>query len=557
MSIVRNWMMQGGAITDLNVVVEGHSFMIPNSSMEYLFPALYVPNIVHNISVSGCGIDAVISRAATIDSYLVEETTSKKNVLVLWIGVNDIINTVGQGTTLYNSLKSYVQARVNTGWKVFTFTMTPSNAGRSAIFESERNIFNNLCRNDLSLVNNLFLLDTDTIAELQYPVNSTFFGDNLHPTIYGAYLSHTLLVSKLRQKYGYKIIVQPGDPVTFTLTTSGNGTGVSMINLTTSQTTVATLSGSARFYSDSEGTLNESNTWNITTGKSDIIYVRCSSGTANLTLSNNSLIQWGNSLTIGWTSGTNAAILGGIFNKTTTPYMIANYISGNNTIAMNITGYDSHLTCIRLFGNGYAYGDITTLLKLSDLRSYGVNTDIYGDLTGLPLTYVFLQYNKGVLGTLTGDITNIGNYANSWLMVSGANTLYGSVAGLVNVIHLVITGSNTLTGDIAALTKLYRCGVTGNSTLSYSNVTNIPNLSDLYVNSLVTLTSENVNQLLADFWLNKDSTGKIWATRSINIAGSASSGSPTGQGIIDKAALQAYRSPTPPGTAALWTVTTR
>jgi len=124
--------------------------------------------------------------------------------------------------------------------------------------------------------------------------------------------------------------------------------------------------------------------------------------------------------------------------------------------------------------------------------------------------------------------------------------------------YLEITGTNTCSGSIAALTELQYCIVGGNSTLTFPNVTNITGISYLYVHNTTTLTSANVNQLLADMWTNRNAAKpSVYSERRIEIEGSVTSGGPTGQGIIDKAALQAYRSPNPPGTANVWTVNTR
>jgi hypothetical protein len=61
------------------------------------------------------------------------------------------------------------------------------------------------------------------------------------------------------------------------------------------------------------------------------------------------------------------------------------------------------------------------------------------------------------------------------------------------------------------------------------------------VSTLLVNDSLTVPDSLSGYWIVQSSLPKA----------------PTGQGIIDKAALQAYRSPDPPGTADLWTITTR
>lgn len=80
-----------------------------------------------------------------------------------------------------------------------------------------------------------------------------------------------------------------------------------------------------------------------------------------------------------------------------------------------------------------------------------------------------------------------------------------------------------------------------------------PKLNTFY--SIYVRTSAQVNQLLADLWANRDLTGTQQSLRIIDLRFGAS-GSPTGQGIIDKAALQAYRSPGNNPAYSLWTINT-
>jgi len=118
------------------------------------------------------------------------------------------------------------------------------------------------------------------------------------------------------------------------------------------------------------------------------------------------------------------------------------------------------------------------------------------------------------------------------------NTLSGPIAGLTLLTNLYVTGSNTLFGwGAVAATATGLCQVTHGG--------------------LTVLDATEVNAVLAGFWANRDAA-KTRAERIIDIGKDVPTpnAAPTGQGLIDKAALQAYSSPTPPGTAALWTVTT-
>lgn len=190
--------------TDFNVITEGHSFMA-----QYMADAC--EGVVNTVTswesaVAGDTISQMNARGTTIDGKLITETSNYKNVLVIWIGVNDFVNTVGAGTTAYNALKTYVQARIAAGHnKIFVYTMTPTTyGGRNATFEAERVIFNNLLRNDLVLLSGVYILDTDTKTELTDCNNAAYFNaaDKLHLVVAGAMVAGTLFSAKMVQLFG-------------------------------------------------------------------------------------------------------------------------------------------------------------------------------------------------------------------------------------------------------------------------------------------------------------------------------------------------------------------
>lgn len=184
-----------------NLVDEGHSFvsgsslyneLVQNSLNTYKF---YLP------ANGGEKIEACINRASVVDSKLLSETSTLKNVMCLWVGTNDFTNATGQGTTIYNQLKGYVQARIAAGWKVIAHTCTPKTKMNETGL-AERIIFNNLMRSDLSLLSNVKIVDTDTIAELNNPADTTYYGDGVHPTLTGYQLVFPLFVSKFNEMFG-------------------------------------------------------------------------------------------------------------------------------------------------------------------------------------------------------------------------------------------------------------------------------------------------------------------------------------------------------------------
>lgn len=132
------------------------------------------------------------------------------------------------------------------------------------------------------------------------------------------------------------------------LTSTGNGTGVSTLRMQVSANITVTLGDNAKFYSDAAGTLDESDTWTITSGALRTIYLKCTTGTATMSFSDISkIIRVGSTAADGWDSRNNAASMG-----------------------FNISKLNNAL-CLRTFGNVNLTGDapasITELLRIDGL----------------------------------------------------------------------------------------------------------------------------------------------------------------------------------------------
>ena len=96
----------------------------------------------HNLAVNGSQISSLTSRASATDAYY--KSTNSKNLIVVWAGTNDIVLGGVSGTTAYNSLVTYCQARQATGWKVIVLTMLPRQENTIPTFEAQKVAFNNL-----------------------------------------------------------------------------------------------------------------------------------------------------------------------------------------------------------------------------------------------------------------------------------------------------------------------------------------------------------------------------------------------------------------------------
>ena len=179
-------------------------------------------------------------------------------------------------------------------------------------------------------------------------------------------------------------------------------------------------------------------------------------------------------------------------------------------------------------GKTHFGGRITWLRSLTYL-SWGGNNTGTGSVTGMPLTTLSWGGNNTGSGSVTGMPLTVLNWG-------GNNTGTGSITGMP-LTSLVWGGNNTGTGWGAVAAS-----ATG--------------LCYMYHGGLTVLDAAEVNAILAGFWANRNAA-KSRADRTIDIGKDTPTpnAAPTGQGITDKAALQAYRSPNNTG-PAVWTVIT-
>jgi hypothetical protein len=211
----------------------------------------------------------------------------------------------------------------------------------------------------------------------------------------------------------FTAVVSAIPAIYFTLTKTGDGTGVSTLAMTVSENITLTLSANATFYTDAAGTLNASQTWAITTGASRTIYIKCTTGTATLTIPKAVITSWGTEVVSGWTTVTNSpsitAAPGAL--STMTIFRITGastltgamptgltylYLSGasiawtyNGALPTGLTG----LTYLLLSGNSIAWtynGALPTGLTYLLLSGNSIAWTYNGALpTGL--TYLFLE----------------------------------------------------------------------------------------------------------------------------------------------------------------------
>jgi len=247
------------------------------------------------------------------------------------------------------------------------------------------------------------------------------------------------------------------------LTSRGDGTGVTTMRIEVSDNIILGLSGTARFYSNATGTLDESTTWTITSGALRTRYIKCPSGTANLYFSDVTRVtKWGDgssALLYGWhdTNTVNHASISGDIDIFVNATSIT--IGGINSLSGDVTGIN--LEYLTLPNSNTISGDISGMINMRVLSVTGTNT-LTGSITNMPLLDTL---NVSGLNTLSGNITSLTNLV--YINISGSNTITGSITNLINLTTLHLFGNNTVDGDFGlnnVCNGMTAIGVTGTFT---------------------------------------------------------------------------------------------
>lgn len=341
---------------------------------------------------------------------------------------------------------------------------------------------------------------------------------------------------------------------------TGTKSAVATLTLTALENTSISITGTAMFYSDASGTLNASNTKNLTTGL-NTLYIRCIDDSV-LILPENKIT------TLGWTSPTNApAIFRDLSDLVDFTSIL---IDGNNYVTADLTNL-INLTTWYHTGETAITGNITNLTKLVTYQERSTINTVVANLTNHTDLESFVTYANGLFNgditnltkcrvffcagnnAFTGDISGWVNIDNSLEIYGGTSTFTGNVEGITDVLSIVIGGNTSVYGDIKYLINAYWLEFRGSGdTVLCSDWAALKECCVLYfLPGAHYLTAAETNAVLAGFWANRDEPHAINNERAIHIRGEQ----PTGQGLIDKAALEAYRTPNNDPTKDLWIVT--
>lgn len=249
---------------------------------------------------------------------------------------------------------------------------------------------------------------------------------------------------------------------TFFIISEGDGTGVNGITMKVSSDITVRLSGNARFYTNSGGTLGESTEWTVLAGADRDIFIKCTSGTSTMTFEDASKVLTFNYGTTpipddvpslsgnisAFPNSTNIAIAtrgvmsGGADNLNDS---IQLYIVNDGcTVGGNITGMTG-MTFLELRGELGAECSSTTTGDISDWR------DLYN-------YWLISQFSE-----MTGDMTDVGADASApdffthFVDISPLSS-YSGTPGVTTLVQLALAGSlHTISLDITDFPAMNRC----------------------------------------------------------------------------------------------------
>jgi hypothetical protein len=259
----------------------------------------------------------------------------------------------------------------------------------------------------------------------------------------------------------YSNSITQATPGAMLISSRGDGLGVAYLYIQVAAGCTLSLDGTARFYSDALGTLNESTTWTPTPGSMQVRYVRCPSGSANLMFNDITLFEKlgqpssPSSGSPGWTYNT-ALPIANIPRLNCINWNFPNCVcvalnqSTISTFSFSLSQLSANFVSSYLYATGTITGSLAdvpatcTILGLNNVSNL-----ITGNVSDLPAGMLMLSIGTG--NTITGDVADLPPGLTQ-ISVAGSNTISGDVADLpVTLINFVVGGNNTISGDVVDL----------------------------------------------------------------------------------------------------------
>ncbi len=283
---------------------------------------------------------------------------------------------------------------------------------------------------------------------------------------------------------------------TMLLTSTGNGSGVATLNITSSELTHISIDGDGTFHLSPDALDEGFHLFDVLPGSLRTVYIRLPRNTCNITFFEPHFItHFGNSSVSGWISGTNAPSLS--FLNFPFPSLISFRADGNNTLAFDIQFLPVSLLYFLCTGQNTISGNIANLNNvITYFLCAGQNT-ISGNIANLnnvittfycagqntisgniaDLNNVITYFRCAGQNTISGNIADLNNVITTFYC-AGQNTISGNIADLNNVItYFLCAGQNTISGDISDLTdKITYFQCLGNNTINrYSSSSSFSN----------------------------------------------------------------------------------
>jgi lysophospholipase L1-like esterase len=172
-----------------NVIVLDGDSRTDGWNCEYRYPyidllTLNEPSILYKVSFGGLSSEDLITRGPVeVDTKF--SILARMNVVVVWVGVNDIsINDQSADFTFAN-LVTYCTERRNKGWKVIVCTeVSMKGQGSNGACDLTRNVYNDLIKTQWQeLANGVAdLAGNPEIGAVGAYLNTTYFCDGIHLT---------------------------------------------------------------------------------------------------------------------------------------------------------------------------------------------------------------------------------------------------------------------------------------------------------------------------------------------------------------------------------------
>jgi hypothetical protein len=235
------------------------------------------------------------------------------------------------------------------------------------------------------------------------------------------------------------------------LTSTGTGAGVATLQIQVSSNCTLTLDGNGYFYSDSGGTADQSQSWDVVASTDTTLrtrYIKVTSGNSNLKFPNPLLVTklGGTGATRGWLSQANAPSNNADISKFTNNTILN--VNGNNTWYGDISNNTSLTFCVFLNGSSAVSGNLTNLTNLTSLYFSSANCTLGGDigLNNMVNGVLDLELFSCHMNTYTPGAT----WSNATVLIN-PSIGYGYSSTMIDNILIDMAASNSMSGKTITL----------------------------------------------------------------------------------------------------------